>query len=147
MGDDGMQRRRSSFHETLAQNQFRDLCAFASLRETIFMKIETTSFGFARSGKMDSQDSFDVKSWDETVIAVVADGAGAARAGREASSRIVQSLVSNYAAHPRTWSPQKSLIEFTKLINERLYQDSLGRFGSPEVISTLAVAVTEGDNL
>jgi serine/threonine protein phosphatase PrpC len=119
----------------------------AHLTEQPHLKIETTSFGSARCNKAGSQDSFDVKTYGETVIAVVADGAGAARAGGEASSRIVQSLVSNYAAHPRTWSPQKSLAEFTKLINNRLYQDSLARFGSPEMVSTLAVAVIEGDKL
>jgi hypothetical protein len=71
-----------------------------------------------------------VKSWGETVIAVVADGVGAALAGKEASKRAVRSLVSNYAERPRTWSPQKSLAEFTRLLNQRLYQDSIARFGA-----------------
>jgi serine/threonine protein phosphatase PrpC len=106
-----------------------------------------TSFGTARSDKSDSQDAFEVKSWGETVIAVVADGVGAALAGREASKRAVRSLVSNYAERPRTWSPQKSLAEFTRLLNQRLYQDSIARFGAPEMVSTLSVAVVEGDRL
>ncbi len=106
-----------------------------------------TSFGHARSDFAESEDSFDVKSWDETVIAVVADGVGAARGGKEASQRIVESMVRNYADRPRTWTPQKSLAEFTRLLNHRLYQDSLERFGTPEMVSTLAVAVIEGDRL
>lgn len=106
-----------------------------------------TSFGAARSDKEESQDSFAVKSWGQTVIAVVADGAGTARHGREASARIVQSLMGNYEARPKTWSPQKSLMEFTKLINRTLYQESLSRHDAPEMISTLAVAVIEGDKL
>jgi serine/threonine protein phosphatase PrpC len=106
-----------------------------------------TSFGTARSDKSDSQDAFEVKSWGETVIAVVADGVGAALAGKEASKRAVRSLVSNYAERPRTWSPQKSLAEFTRLLNQRLYQDSIARFGAPEMVSTLSVAVVEGDRL
>jgi len=88
-----------------------------------------------------------VKAWGETIIAVVADGVGSARHGREASSRIVQSLVSNYEARPKTWSPQKALAEFTKLINRTLYQESLSRYGVPEMVSTLAAAVIEGDQL
>jgi len=106
-----------------------------------------TSFGVARSEKEGSQDSFAVKSWGETVIAVVADGAGTARHGREASSRIVQSLVSNYEARPKTWSPEKALTELTTSINRTLYRESLSLHDAPEMVSTLAVAVIEGDKL
>jgi serine/threonine protein phosphatase PrpC len=106
-----------------------------------------SSFGLARSDKSGSQDAFEVKSWGETVIAVVADGVGAALAGKEASKQAVRSLVSNYSERPRTWSPQKSLAEFTRLLNQRLYQDSIVRYGAPEMVSTLSVAVVEGDRL
>src|SRR5438093_1689665 len=111
------------------------------------MKVHATSFGFARSEKTESQDSFDTKSWGETVIAVIADGVGSARDGREASARIVKTLISNYAARPKTWSPEKSLTEFAKLVNRTLYQESLSRYGVPEMISTLAAAVIEGNKL
>lgn len=111
------------------------------------MKVNTTSFGFARSEKEGSQDAFDVKSWGETIIAVVADGAGAASHGAEASSRIVRSLVSNYETRPKTWSPRKALGEFVKLINQTLYQESLLRYDKPEMVSTVAAAVIEGDRL
>ena len=111
------------------------------------VKVNLTSFGAARSEKEESQDSFAVKWWGETVIAVVADGVGTACHGREASSRIVQSLVGNYEARPKTWSPQKALMEFTKLINRTLYQESLSRHDAPEMVSTLAVVVIEGNKL
>jgi len=96
---------------------------------------------------VESKDSFAVKAWDETVVAVLADGAGAARRGQEASSRIVESLVSNYAARPASWSPARALLEFTRLINRTLHHESLMRDGSPEMISTLCVAVIEGNRL
>ena len=111
------------------------------------MKIHTTSYGLARREKEGSQDSFQVRAWDETVIAVVADGVGGARAGREASARIVESLVRDYSQRPRSWSPEKSLAEFTRLVNQRLYLDSINRYGAPELVSTLTVAVLEGDKL
>ena len=88
-----------------------------------------------------------MKAWDETVIAVLADGAGAARSGKEASSRIVESLISNYAARPVSWSPERALTEFTRLINRTLHHESLMRDHSPEMISTLSVAVVEGNRL
>ena len=109
--------------------------------------MNATSFGCARSEKEPSQDAFAVKAWGETLIAVLADGAGGARAGREASVRIVESLVNNYAVRPKSWSPPKALVEFIRLVNQRLYQDSLIRYGSPEMISTVSVAVIEGDKL
>jgi serine/threonine protein phosphatase PrpC len=100
-----------------------------------------------RSQNAPSHDAFAVQSRDETVIAVLADGAGAARGAGEAAQKIVKSLMTNYSARPATWLPQKALTEFTKLINRTLYHDSLARFGAPELVSTLSVAVIEGDKL
>ena len=110
------------------------------------MKVSLTSFGLPRDG-VESEDSFAVKAWDETVIAVLADGTGAARRGKEASVRIVESLISNYAARPVSWSPERALTEFTRLINRTLHHESLVRDRSPEMISTLSVAVIEGNRL
>jgi len=112
----------------------------------VSLKVSLTSFGLPGDGA-ESKDSFAVKSWDETVIAVLADGAGAARRGKEASSRIVESLIGNYAARPVSWSPERALAEFTRLINRTLHHESLLRDHSPEMISTLCVAVIEGNRL
>ena len=106
-----------------------------------------TSYGLAKSDSAESDDSFAVKTWDETVIAVLADGAGAARDAREAATRIVKSLMSNYAVRPASWSPQRALVEFTKIINHTLHHESLARHSAPEMISTLSVAVIEGNRL
>ena len=111
------------------------------------MKVSLTSYGLPKSDSAESEDSFAFKAWDETVIAVLADGAGAARDAREASARIVQSLMSNYAVRPESWSPQKALSEFTRIINHTLHHESLARHSAPEMISTLSVAVIEGNRL
>lgn len=111
------------------------------------LKIHTTSFGMPRSPQTPSHDAFAVQTHGETVVAVLADGAGEARGAGEAARKIVKSLMTNYPARPATWPPQKALTEFTKLINRTLYHDSLARFGAPELISTLSVAVIEGDKL
>ncbi len=111
------------------------------------MKVNLTSYGLPKSTDAESEDSFGVKAWGETVIAVLADGAGGALKGRDASSRIVKSLVSNYEARPAAWSPQKALAEFTKLLNRTLHQESLALYAAPEMISTLSVAVIEGNRL
>ena len=111
------------------------------------MKVTLTSYGLPKHDGGESDDSFAVKAWDETVIAVLADGAGAARDAREAASRIVKSMVSNYAVRPAAWSPQRALTEFTKIINNTLHHESLARHSAPEMISTLSVAVIEGNRL
>jgi serine/threonine protein phosphatase PrpC len=111
------------------------------------VKVHTTSFGLPHKDGSESHDAFAVKAWDETVIAVLADGAGSSGSAREASQRTVRSFVNHYETRPRTWTPHKALAEFTRLINRTLHQDSLTRFGEPELITTLSVAVVEGDKL
>jgi serine/threonine protein kinase len=78
---------------------------------------------------------------------VLADGSGSSEAAREAAERTVQSVVNNYQTRPRSWSPQKALTEFARSINRTLHRDSLTRFGEPELVTTLSVAVVEGDRL
>lgn len=110
------------------------------------MKVNVTSHVLPRK----PDECADACLWrinGETIIAALADGAGAAQVGSEASRRIVESLVTNYTARPRAWSPQRALHEFARIINETLYRESLARFESPELISTLSVAVLEGDRL
>ncbi len=106
-----------------------------------------TSFGLPHHDGGESHDAFEVKSWDETVIAVLADGAGSSAHAREAAQRAVRSFINHYQTRPRTWTTPKALAEFTRIINRTLHQDSLVRFGAPELITTLSVAVIEGDHL
>ena len=111
------------------------------------MKLRSTTHGIAREEGTPSSDAFGVRAWGETVIAVLADGAGMGEPAREAAQRAVRSLLENYEARPRTWSPQRALSEFTQLLNRTLYQESLARFDRPEMVSTLAATVIEGDRL
>ena len=111
------------------------------------MRVLPTSFGLPQRAGLVSHDFFLVKAWQETVIAVLADGAGSSEGAREAAERAVRSLVNHYEMRPRTWAPAKALTEFTSRINHMLHQDSLTRFGEPELITTLSVAVIEGDRL
>ncbi len=111
------------------------------------MKIHSTTYGMACEEGKPSSDAFAVRAWDETVIAVLADGAGAGAPAREAAHRAVQSLIENYQARPRSWSPQRALAEFTTLLNRTFYHESLSRYEWPEMVSTVAAAVIEGGRL
>ncbi len=113
------------------------------------MKVRITSFGLPHNDASESHDAFEVKSWDETVslrCSLMARGRRPARARRHCNGRM-RSLVNHYETRPRAWTPQKALLEFTRVINRTLHQDSLGRFGAPELVTTLSVAVIEGDRL
>ena len=110
------------------------------------MKVRMTSFGLPHNDGSESHDAFEVKSWDETVIAVLADGAGPlpARAKRRNERCALLSIIMKPDPH---WTPQKALSEFTRAINRTLHLESLSRFGTPELITTLTVVVVEGDRL
>src|SRR4051794_16483925 len=87
------------------------------------VKLRSTTHGISRDEGSPSSDAYAVRAWGETVVAVLADGAGAGEPAREAARRAVRSLVENYEARPRTWSPQRALREFTQLVNRTLYQE------------------------
>ncbi|HEY1048635.1 MAG TPA: protein phosphatase 2C domain-containing protein [Prosthecobacter sp.] len=111
------------------------------------MKILTSSYGMAREEGVPSSDAFDVRVWDQTVIAVLCDGAGSGKPAREAAHRAVSSLIEHYSARPRAWSPQQALGTFARILNSTFYQESQARYERSEMVSTLAVVVVEGNTL
>ena len=50
------------------------------------MEIHSTSFGLACDSARPSHDAFAVKTWDQTLIAVLADGTGSGAAARKPRS-------------------------------------------------------------
>lgn len=111
------------------------------------MKILTTSHRIAREEGTPSSDAFALRAWDETVIAVLSDGAGSGAPAREAAQRAVSSLIENYCARPRSWSPRQALTTFARILNQSLYQESQVRYDRTEMVATLAAVVIEGDTL
>ncbi|MFO1486459.1 MAG: protein phosphatase 2C domain-containing protein [Verrucomicrobiaceae bacterium] len=111
------------------------------------MKVLTTSHGIAAEEGKPSSDAFDVRSWDQTVIAVLSDGAGSGLPARVAAHRAVSSLIEHYSARPRSWSPSQALNTFARVLNRAFYQESLARYERAEMVATLAAVVIEGDTL
>ena len=81
---------------------------------------------------------------DESVLAVLADGVGSARAGGEAARRAVEMLADYCSARTPAWSPRRALQEFILRLNRQLHQESLARFESTELVATLAVVLIVG---
>jgi serine/threonine protein phosphatase PrpC len=111
------------------------------------MKVSVTTHTLPRHAESSGADVCAARVEGETVIAVLADGAGAARGGAEAARRIVDSIANNFSARPREWSVPRALAEFARLINRTLHQESLARFDAPELVSTLSCVVIAGDRL
>ncbi len=84
---------------------------------------------------------------DGTFIAVVADGLGSARQGRDAAEKVVAHYTANFRNRPRAWSTAKTLEEITRHLNRQLHQEGLARHESPELASTVVTAVLDGDRL
>jgi serine/threonine protein phosphatase PrpC len=112
-----------------------------------YLKTKLTSFGLSRTGNGESDDYFETKTWDETIVAALADGLGACRDGREAAVKVVRSLISNYELRPKTWNPRKTFHESCRLSNRALYLESQARHDSAEMVTTLAAVAIEGNKL
>jgi len=109
------------------------------------VKATLTRFTLAASERHGTQDACEAVLLPDSVIAVIADGAGRAEGAREAAAKTVASITANFKTRPRTWSVPKALDEFARLINRTLYQESLARFERPELVCTLGVLAVEGD--
>ena len=111
------------------------------------MTVHFTTHVTARLPSDKSSDTCAVHWQQESVIAVLADGAGSGAAAREASQRAVEMLAGHYASRPAAWTPDRTLTEIVLLLNRTFCGESEARFGRREMVSTLAVAVIEGDTL
>ena len=107
-----------------------------------------SSFGLAKGREPVSEDYAAVRVMEDGLCAgVLCDGVGSARAGGAAARRVVHYLMNSFRARPRSWSIEKSLRHFIESINEILYREGLDEFERPEYVSTLSVAVIEGNRL
>jgi serine/threonine protein phosphatase PrpC len=111
------------------------------------MQIDITHYAQARNDGGTCSDAIQALRQGGTVIAVLCDGAGTGRPAHEAAHRAVAMLAENYSAHPRAWSPEKTLREFVSQLNRSFYQESMALEGRVEMITTIAAAVIEGDQL
>jgi serine/threonine protein phosphatase PrpC len=111
------------------------------------MKLLSTVHGVSRESSWASQDAFRVEERDESALAVLADGLGASKEGGVAARRAVEMLHDYYLSRPTAWSARRALREFTKQINRLFHQESIQRYGSPELLCTLCVAAIEGDRM
>ncbi len=111
------------------------------------MKARATSFVKAAAGREVSRDVCAVQSGTNFVIGAVADGAGESEEARWAAEKAVDAVVGNFLARPKGWTIKRALQEFVRIVNRRVYQESMERFGEPRMISTICAVVMESGKL
>jgi serine/threonine protein phosphatase PrpC len=109
--------------------------------------IKTSGFSLVKGKELKGDDYFDVKVIGNLTIAIVCDGVGSADEGAEAARRVTTHLMSNFKNRPTSWSIEKSIKTFTKSINAILYEESMVNYERPELVTTLAIVIIEGERL
>jgi len=109
--------------------------------------VNTTGFTLAKGKNLTGDDFFNVKIIGNLTIAIVCDGVGSADEGAEAAKRVTNYLMNNFKNRPITWSIEKSIKTFITSINSILYEESMINYERPELVTTLAIAIIEGNRL
>ncbi len=112
------------------------------------LRVHATSFTRPREDDQPGDDVSAARALEDgTFIAVVADGLGSARQGRDGAAKAVAHYTANFRNRPDAWSTAKTLEEITRHLNRQLHQEGLARHESPELASTVVAAVLDGDRL
>ena len=109
--------------------------------------MKTSGFTLAKGKELKGDDFFDIKIIENLTIAIVCDGVGSATEGAEASKRVTNYLINNFKNRPSSWSIEKSIRTFINSINSILYEESMVNYERPELVTTLAIVIIEGDRL
>jgi len=109
--------------------------------------ISNSSFSLAKGKNLLSDDFCDIQSFDNLNIAIMCDGVGSAKEGRQAAQKTCQYLMDSFKSRPKAWSIEKCLKTFISNINNILYSSSMQDYQSVEMITTLAIVVIHGNRL
>lgn len=81
------------------------------------------------------------------LAAVLCDGVGSARRGGTAARQTVKFFIDQFKTRPKAWDIPKTMEVFTRHINSLLFKESMAQYGKIELLTTLCLAVIEGENL
>ena len=112
------------------------------------LKIHTTQFILPKALDVKGDDACEYEIIDnELLIAVLCDGVGSAARGGAAARQSVKFFIEQFKTRPKNWTIEQTLITFTKHINRLLFKESMTQYEQIELLTTLSVAVIEGDQL
>lgn len=81
------------------------------------------------------------------LVSVLCDGVGSARRGGTAARQCVKFFIDQFKARPKAWTVPKTMEVFTRHINNLLFTESMTQYERIELLTTLCLAVIEGDTL
>lgn len=81
------------------------------------------------------------------LVSVLCDGVGSAKRGGTAARQCVKFFIDQFKSRPKGWSIPKTMEVFTRHINSLLYKESMAQYGNLELLTTLCLAVIEGETL
>jgi serine/threonine protein kinase len=81
------------------------------------------------------------------LVSVLCDGVGSARRGGTAARQCVKFFIDQFKTRPKAWDIPKTMEVFTRHINSLLFKESMAQYGRIELLTTLCLAVIEGENL
>lgn len=81
------------------------------------------------------------------LVSVLCDGVGSARRGGTAARQCVKFFIDQFKTRPKAWTIPKTMEVFTRHINNLLFTESMTQYERIELLTTLCLAVIEGDTL
>ncbi|MDP3290854.1 MAG: protein phosphatase 2C domain-containing protein, partial [Sulfuricurvum sp.] len=81
------------------------------------------------------------------LVSVLCDGVGSAARGGTAARQCVKFFIDQFKNRPKAWDIPKTMEVFTRHINSLLFKESMTQYGKIELLTTLCLAVIEGENL
>jgi serine/threonine protein phosphatase PrpC len=80
-------------------------------------------------------------------VSVLCDGVGSAKRGGTAARQTVKFFIDQFKTRPKAWNIPKTMEVFTRHINGLLFKESISQYGQIELLTTLCLAVIEGETL
>lgn len=112
------------------------------------LKLQSSQFILPKEKDTTGDDACDFAIVENSVlVAVLCDGVGSARKGGAAARQSVKFFIDHFRTRPKNWDVTQSLTLFTQHINRLLFKESMTQYEQIELLTTLCVAVIEGDTL
>ena len=112
------------------------------------LKVQSSQFILPKAKDIQGDDACDFAIIDNNLlVAVLCDGVGSAQKGGAAARQSVKFFIDHFKTRPKNWDITQSLTLFTQHINRLLFKESMTQYEQIELLTTLCVAVVEGDTL
>lgn len=112
------------------------------------LKVQSSQYILPKAKNTSGDDACDFAILDKSLlVTVLCDGVGSAKKGGAAARQSVKFFIDHFKTRPKNWDIAQSLTLFTQHINRLLFKESMTQYEQIAFLTTLCVAVIEGDTL